>query len=46
MYTRQMREDLGYSVEARQNNRGHLEDIQAFENETRVKLRSKLLTPT
>ena len=40
-----MRSDLGATEEARLKNRGHLEDIGAFEREVRVKLRSKLLNP-
>ena len=40
-----MRADLGATEEARLRNRGHLEDIGAFEREVRIKLRSKLLRP-
>ena len=41
-----MKEDLGSTDEARQSNCGHLDDIEVFEKEIRVKLRSKLLTPS
>ena len=36
---------MGASEEARQSNRGHLEDIRVFEKDVRIKLRSKLLKP-
>ena len=39
-----MKDDLGVTEEARASNRGHLKDIEAFEKEVRIRLRSRLLT--
>ena len=39
-----MKADLGPTEEARLANRGHLKDIERFEKEIKVRLRSNLLT--
>ena len=43
-HTKQMKEDLSGSEEVMEANRGHLKDIEAFEREVKLRLRSKLLT--
>ena len=43
-HTKVMREDLGSTEEARLANRGHLQDIETFEKDIKLRLRSHLLT--